>query len=210
MLVREVKRITDRKEKILLEDGSSFVLYISEVRRFGIRPQEDLPQESVREIYDEILKKRSRLRCMNLLKTQDRTVSQLRGRLRLDGYPEETVAQALEYVASWHYTDDLRYAQNYIRQMAGRKSRKQIEYDLLGKGVERETIRAAFLEAEDLNEDSQAQAILSHARRRGYDPERSSRDECIKLIRYLLTKGFGMDEIRAAMPGIMDRAHNLD
>ena len=36
MRVEELKRITDRKYRILLEDGSSFVLYAGELRRFHI------------------------------------------------------------------------------------------------------------------------------------------------------------------------------
>ncbi len=204
MLVKEVRKISDRKAKILMEDGTSFVLYLGEIRKLQIHAQEDLPDASVRLIYDEILKKRSRLRCMNLLKTSDRTVGQLESRLRLDGYPEETIEQALSYVASFHYTDDMRFAQNYIRQMAGRKSVRQIEYDLQNKGVDRDTVRTALEECEELNEEAQREAVLSQARKRGYDPEHSGKDETVKLIRSLRAKGFGIDVIRSALPGILD------
>jgi regulatory protein len=180
------------------------VLYLGEIRKLQIHAQEDLPDASVRLIYDEILKKRSRLRCMNLLKTSDRTVGQLESRLRLDGYPEETIEQALSYVSSFHYTDDMRYAQNYIRQMAGRKSVRQIEYDLQNKGVDRDTVRTALEECEELNEEAQREAVLSQARKRGYEPEHSGKDETVKLIRSLRAKGFGMDIIRSALPGILD------
>ena len=91
MLVREVRKISNRKAKVLFEDGSSFVLYHGEIREYGIREQEDLPEETARLIREEILKKRSRLRCMNLLKTSDRTVRELRQRLSLDEYPEDII-----------------------------------------------------------------------------------------------------------------------
>ena len=45
MLVTEVRKITDRKYRIRLEDGVSFVLYASEVRKYRIRQQEDLAKE---------------------------------------------------------------------------------------------------------------------------------------------------------------------
>ena len=50
MLVTEVRKITDRRKKILLEDGTSFVLYNSEVRQFGIHENEELPDEMIRRI----------------------------------------------------------------------------------------------------------------------------------------------------------------
>lgn len=196
MLVKEVRKINDRKRKVLFEDGFSFVLYSAEIHRFQIRSGEDVPEEVIRQICEEILKKRSRLRCLNLLKTSDRTVSWLKERLMRDGYPEEITQQALDYAASFHYTDDLRYTRNYIRQCAGRKSIKQIEYELINKGVDRETVRAALLEAREQDSDFEAEAIRALARKRGFDPEQAGREEYAKFVRHLSAKGFGMETIR--------------
>ncbi len=203
MLVQEVRKKSDKKARILLEDGTSFVLYTSEVRKYKIAQDEEIAEETMREIMDEVLRRRSRLRLMNLLKTQDRTVDQLRNTLVRDGYPEPVIRQALEYVASYHYTDDVRYAQNYIRQMSGRKSRKQIEYDLMKKGVDRDTIRAALSKEmeESGEEDPDIRAILALARKRGFDPSVADREQSEKMIRYLLGKGFQYSSIRCAFSG---------
>ena len=202
MLVTDVKKITDRRNRICLEDGTSFVLYAAETRKLRIREQEDLPEEALRRIMEEILKKRACLRCMNLLMSRDRTVQQLRHRLMMDGYPEEIITGALEYVASYHYTDDSRFAQNYIRQMSGRKSRKQIEFELLKKGVDRDTVRTAFLEEEDPNREEEA--VLALARRRGYDPDTADEKESARFYRYLMGKGFGYEVIRRALAQDLD------
>ncbi len=206
MLVKEIRKKTEKKMQILLEDGTSFVLYTGEVRRFGIRPEEELPAETYEQILQEVLTRRSRLRCMNLLKASDRTVGQLRDTLKRDGYPEEIIEQALDYVASYHYTDDERYAQNYVRQMSGRKSRKQIEFELLKKGVDRDTVRAALSgeQDEDNPEDPDVQAILNLARKRRFDPDTADRAESEKFIRYLLGKGFGFSSIRTALSSSVD------
>ncbi len=206
MLVREVRKKTDKKMQILLEDGTDFVLYAGEVRRFGIRSGEELSDETYQQILEEILTKRSRLRCMNLLKTSDRTVGQLRDTLIRDGYPEAIIDQALNYVASYHYTDDARYAQNYIRQMSGRKSRKQIEFELMKKGVDRDTVRAALsVEPEDGSaEDPDVPAILNLARKRRFDPDTADKAESEKFIRYLLSKGFSFSSIRMAFSSAND------
>ena len=215
MLVKEVRKINDRKRKVLFEDGFSFVLYSAEIHRFQIRSGEDVPEEVIRQICEEILKKRSRLRCLNLLKTSDRTVQQLTGRLRLDGYPEEVIRCALDYVASFHYTDDRRYAQNYVRMMSARKSRRQIETELIGKGVDHEVVRAALCEADaEAGEDGglERTAILALARKRGYDPGKADRDETARFYRYLMGKGFGYESVRSAFSSVsrQDTAEYLD
>lgn len=206
MLVKELRKISNRKARILFEDGLSFVLYHGEIRKYGICPQKDLPEETIRQIMEEVLKKRSRLRCMNLLRTSDRTVGELRKRLSLDGYPEDMIRQALDYVASFHYTDDRRYARNYLLQMSGKKSLKQIEYELLRKGVDRETVRAVLAEAESVDGSMETDAIRSLARKRGFDTETAEREDWVKFQRYLLGKGFGYEAIREALGQAPDSA----
>ena len=69
---------------------------------------------------------------------------------------------------------------------------------------DRDTVRTALEECEELNEEAQKGSCPSQARKRGYDPEHSGKDETVKLIRSLRAKGFGMDVIRSALPGILD------
>lgn len=199
MLVTEVRKINNRKSRVLLEDGSFFALHHAEVRKLRIHPGEDLSPETIRMILDEILQKRACMRCMNLLKTSDRTVQQLRDCLRRDGYPEEIILRALAYVDSFHYTDDRRYAQNYIRQMSGRKSRRQMEYELLKKGVDRETVRAALSEEGDPEHKTEEEAIRTLARKRGYEPDHATLEEKARFYRYLSGKGFGYESIRSVL-----------
>ena len=75
MIAAEILRVTDRKRKIVLEDDRSFVLYAGELRKYHIREGEEIPEEVLEEIHDDVLVKRAKLRCMNLLKTSDRTTS---------------------------------------------------------------------------------------------------------------------------------------
>ena len=200
MLVREVKKKTDRKVMVLLEDGLSFALYRREADQFGIREGADLPAEIIDRIIDDLLVKRSRLRCMNLLKASDRTTGQLKETLKRDGYPEGVIRQALEYVASFHYTDDTRYAQNYVRLMSGKKSRRQIAYELGKKGVDRDTIRAVLSDAYEDAPAREEEAIWALARKRGLDPEKADRAELERFCRYLTGKGFDFSTIRSALP----------
>ena len=202
MLAEQILKVTDKKIKIILEDGTSFVLYSGEVRRYHIHEGEEIPDDVLARIREEVLTKRAKLRCMNLLKSSDRTVRQLSDRLRRDGYPEDIIGAALDYVASYHYTDDRRYAENYIRSASGKKSRKEITLQLRKKGVSGELIEEAFLglsqeaaESGLAEEAGDAGAIRKLIEKRHFDAGSASYEEKQKLLAYLMRKGFSMGDV---------------
>ena len=53
-------------------------------------------------------------KAMSLLKYMDRTEWQLRDKLSLKGFSEEAIEEAIEYVKSFHYLDDYRYAVHFL------------------------------------------------------------------------------------------------
>ena len=130
-------------------------------------------------------------------------------RLSQDGYPDMIADRAIEYVSSYHYIDDDRYALNYVRQMSGRRSRRQIESDLMKKGLDRDQIRTAFEElaqermpGEEM-EDPDVAAIRSIAGKRGFDPETADGETSWKFVRYLLRRGFGYSSVRQALGSLL-------
>lgn len=205
MLVEQIQKVTDKKSRIGLEDGSSFVLYLGEIRRYHLHEGSEVSEETLEEILDKVLVKRAKLRCMNLLKSQDRTVKQLQDRLKRDGYPQQIIDIALAYVASYHYTDDEKYAENYIRFRLGKKSRKVITLELEKKGVPSELIRQAFSTAEEEQthdgeeESADIAAIRKLIEKKHYDPENTSWEDRRKIIGYLMRKGFSPSDIREVL-----------
>ena len=105
--------------------------------------------ETYREILEEVLIKRAKLRTLHLLEQGDRTRKGLEERLLQNGYPPEAVEAALAYVGSFHYVDDKRYAVNYIQNQKNRKGRARIMMELRNKGVSQEDIDYAFQETEE-------------------------------------------------------------
>ncbi len=202
MMIDQIQKVTDKKGKVILEDGSSFVLYMGEIRRYHLHEGSEVPEAVLEEILGKVLVKRARLRCMNLLKTSDRTVRQLQDRLKRDGYPQQIIDNALQYVAFFHYTDDERYAENYIRFRIGKKSRKIITLELEKKGVSSGLIEEAFsVISEEQAENGQKEgadiaAIRKLVEKKHYDPQNASWEDRRKLIGYLMRKGFSITDIR--------------
>ena len=200
MIVTRTEPINKTKYAVSIDGEFAFVLYKGELRLFGVREQEELSEESYREIMQEVLPKRATLRCMNLLQSRAYTESKLRSKLKEGGYPQESIDSALAYVKSYHYVDDLQFAKDYIVNQAGKKSKRVLEQDLIARGVSRNEIEAAFAEAAEKGDgpDELALARMWLAKKR-YDPAQADFAEKRKAAAFLYRKGISAETVRKAM-----------
>ena len=81
--VTDIKEYLKNKYKIYLNDEFAFVLYKGELRSYKIKIGNELNTKDYEEIINNVLPKRAKLRCMNLLKSRDYTEAQLRKKLRV-------------------------------------------------------------------------------------------------------------------------------
>lgn len=197
MMITELKEVSSSRVKVYADEQPAFVLYKGELRKYGLKEGEELPPQVYEELLGEVLPKRAKLRCMNLLKSRDYTTMQLRQKLKQGFYPEEVIEEALAYVASFHYIDDLRYAEDFIHYNCDRKSRKRIENDLLNKGISKETIQKAWAEWEAAgniqDEDAQIEEILL---KKHFDASVAEPKDLRKMYAFLMRKGFSADKVQ--------------
>lgn len=193
MLITQISEVDKKRMMIHTEEGVSFVLYKGEIRRFALQEGEEIASEIYEEIRTDILIKRARKRAMFLLEKMDRTESQLRNKLRQGFYGEDLIDDAIAYVKKYHYIDDNRYAQTYVRYQKERKSKRQIKMDLMQKGVDREIIEQA-IEAE-YEPESEQELILKWIEKRKYKIGESDIKEKQKMYQFLMRKGFRSEDI---------------
>lgn len=193
MIVTGVEALTKAKYRVELDGEFAFVLYKRELSHFGIREGEELPEETRMQIRKDVVLKRAKLRAMHLLTDMARTESGLREKLRQGLYPEDIVEEALAYVRSFGYLDDLRYAEDFIESRKDKKSKKEIYALLCKKGVPPEQIREAFESC--YPGEGESDAIRRILEKKRVDPEHASREELRKLCGYLSRKGFRYEEI---------------
>ena len=122
-------------------------------------------------------------------------VYQLREKLRQNEYPKEAVEQAIAYVKSYHYIDDLRYACSYVRYQKEKKSNRRLQQDLQKKGVAKEFIEQALLEEGNEDETDAIQRLLE---KKGYTPE-MPREQANKIYQFLLRRGYKSSDILYVM-----------
>ena len=139
---------------------------------------------------DELTK--ARKRALYLLTDMDRTEKELHDRLKKAGYSENTIARTMEYVRSFGYIDDKKYAEKFIDFAKGKKSRVRIAYDLAQKGVPRDIIDEAFESAGDWDEKELIHA-LAEKKLRNMDVTDPAAYR--KVMSYLARKGFSGSDI---------------
>lgn len=200
MLVTQISELSKSRCRVYLDGQFAFVLYKGELRRFQIKVDQELPEESYREIMTEILPKRAKLRSMNLLQSRDYTRRQLADKLEQGDYPQECIEEAIAYVESYGYIDDKRYARDFIEYNLASKSRTRIETDLMRKGIGKELIREAFEELTDLGVQQDELALACDLlRKKKYCADTATGQEQQKMYGFLYRRGFRHDIISKAL-----------
>ena len=139
---------------------------------------------------------KAKKRALHLLERMDRTEHQLREKLRASEYPEEVIEEAIEYVKSFHYLDDERYAENFTRYKKEGMSRQQIKQKLLQKGISRDIIDNAIEEEYDTDESMHIRNLLL---KKHFSYETSDEGEFRRVYSYLLRRGFRSSDILKEM-----------
>ncbi len=200
MIVTGITELSQSRCKIELDHQFAFVLYKGELRQYHLREGESIKEEDYREIINEVLPKRAKLRCMNLLQSREYTETQLRDKLTQGLYPPKIIDQAIAYISSFHYIDDLRYAEDYITTHEDTRSRGRIDQDLYRKGLTKETIAQAWTnwEAKGGTQDEQSM-IQSLLEKKHYNPETADLKEKQKIYAFLIRKGYSHEQVRCAL-----------
>ena len=200
MIVTDIVELDKKRSKIFIDGEFSFVLYKGELRDYSIREGQELSDTNYQDILDVVLPKRCKLRAMNLLQKKDYTEKQLRDKLSEGLYPRDIIDDAIDYVKSYHYLDDERYARDYIAYHMSVRSKNRIIQDLTGKGINKDMlmpiIEELYVEEDSNVELDQIKKLLA---KKHYDPEQTEYKEKQKIMAFLLRKGFQMSDIRRAM-----------
>ena len=174
MIITEIVPVTKQKCRIVTDEQLTFALYKGELSHYHLKVDCEIKNEVWEEI-KQILVKRAKLRAMHLLTKKDYTVAELYKKL-LDG----------------EYTHE--YVQNYINYHSGKKSRRQIQFELERKGIVKDIIDKYQPDIEDMKND-EIELIRNLLRKRCKSPEEADEKEKSKHYMYLMRKGFQSSDI---------------
>ena len=200
-IVTKIEEFDKKRYKIYLDQEFAFVLYKGEVARYQIFLNQNIEEEIYRKITQEVLVKRAQKRCLNLLQKKNYTEYKLREKLKEGGYSEEVEEIAIEYVKSYGYIDDYRYAEEYVFFHKSKESLKKIEDKLKKKGISSDILDQVFA---DSYEDGEAENVemqqaIKLLQKKQYDEDNMDWKEKQKIYMFLLRKGIRSSIVKKAM-----------
>ena len=201
MIITKIEELTKTRYKVYIDGEFAFVLYKGELSRYHLKEETVLEEDTYNSLYKIVLK-RGKLRALHLLNDMGRTEYQLRDKLEKGAYPSRIVEEVITYVKSFGYIDDRNYARNFILAKKYSKSKKQIQAELLQKGVSSEIISEIFLEC--YGDEDVYDAIEKALLKRRFDPDSEDEKYLQKHLAYLARKGFSYGDIKHVL---LDRFH---
>ena len=199
MWITQIKDYDKKRREVILDDGAlHFLLYPGELRARGLKAETELSGEAYRSIVEEILKPRARKRVLYCLKDSDKTRAQILTKLRQGMYPQEVIDDALQFLEAHHFVDDRRYAENYVEELKGKKSRREIAAKLYARGISGAQAREVMEEALGAEDEYAAcrKALLGKLGRSAAQAKQElPPDEKRRAYAFLARKGFSGDAI---------------
>lgn len=200
MIVTAIEAISKTRSKVFLDGAFAFVLYKGELHKYQIKEGKEISGETLRELHEQVLPKRAKLRAMNLLKNRQYTEKQLLDKLVLGGYSKELAQIAVDYVRSYHYVDDAGYAYDYITSRMETHSIREIEQKLIQKGISKEVIREAISRHEEWGElPDEQDMIWKILEKKNCIGRKLDDKEKQRIYGYLYRKGFSQEAVRQVM-----------
>lgn len=197
MQILSITPLDKRRRRVLTDVGLAFALYQGEVKAYNLEEGGEVAEGTYREILEQVLFKRAKERALHLLQSRDRTELEIRKKLGDGHYPEEAIDYAVEFLKRYRFVDDENYGRNYIRAHGGKKSRRQLEFELRNKGLGVEVV-GLLLEECQISEEEQIARFLA---KKGYQKDASTPGERARLAMALARKGFSHDAVYSAVEG---------
>lgn len=151
--------------------------------------------ESVSHAFSDEESKKAAEKAMALLLHKDRTKQELTERLCRAGFSERASEEALAYVERYGYINDRRYAERYVMFQKGKKSKKELVYQLTGRGISGEIVDEVLGEEEyDGEEDAVRNLIVKRLKGRAFSD--LSYEDRQKTVSYLGRKGYDLHVVK--------------
>ena len=200
-VITKIEEYDKKRCKIYIDEEFSFLLYKGELKEYEIKQGMSITEDIYDTIVTELLPKRAKKRCLNLLQKKNYTEYKLREKLKEGWYPVEIEEEAIAYVKSFHYIDDYRYACDYIFYHKNLESKKKIEDKLKLKGIQQDILQQAFMDSYEEGEEQQIELEQAYKllQKKHFDSENMDWKEIQKIYAYLIRKGISSSVIKKAM-----------
>lgn len=195
MQITAIEWLTKTKAKVYLDEEAAFILTASDLAAYGLEEGSWISQDTYDELFNDVLLKRVKLKALSLLQSKDYSEYELHSKLKRDFISTALADSAVDYIKSYHYIDDRRYAENFVRYRSNGLSRLMIRQKLRSKGIDDAIINEA-LEAYEVDDMAQIRTIIT---RKFGEISQIPKDKHQKIMNFLLRKGYYYHDVQSVI-----------
>lgn len=176
---------------IYLDGKYSFSLTMAQLLEAKLKVGTGVDDSRLDELKKLSLQEKFRLKAMNWILLRPRSVREFQQYMQRKKKSPEEQQQLIDDFSTRGYLDDERFAQWWVERRSRRtRSASALRAELMQKGIAREVVGEML----DQKQDDQAlrELIAKLGTRKRYEDKQ-------KLMRYLVSKGFGYSSVAAAL-----------
>lgn len=180
----------DQNKVNVFLDGTYFcALSLETVLKHSLKPNTIIDEKVLEQIQLESEKNFAYEKALKLVSTRYKTAKEVKEYLAQKGYVSATIYYCLKKLGEYDFINDEKYAESFVSHHLSKDGVVKIKQQLLSKGVSEEIIDKTLASV-----DSQEEQI-KHFKEKYMKNKQDTKENYIKLYRYLIGKGFKSEEI---------------
>lgn len=189
---------------VYVDEEFSFSCNLEIVYSLGLQTGAKVDDERIIEIVSED----EYIRCKNsALRTIEKTYKsekEVRDKLLTKGFEESTIERTIQFLKSYNFIDDDKFADMYIRDRINNEGIYKIKSSLSRKGIPKEIIESKIEQIDHFKIESSAEKLAADKYRAVMKSENDKRKIYKKVGDFLIRKGYSFDETKSALKKVLN------
>lgn len=189
----EVGKRNKERVNVYIDEEYAFSINMELVYKFGLKEKQQIDKERLLEIaISENLSKCKEI-ALNTVERSYKTEKEMRDKLFLKDFDEDTVEKTIEFLKEYKFIDDSKFVKMYVKDHIKNQGQNKIKYTLMQKGIDKTLIDEAL---EEIDRDDELNCAFTLCEKKYLSIAKREDDDFKiknKVIRYLLGRGYNYD-----------------
>ena len=189
-----IQKRDKNRVNLFLDDKYFCALDLETTVKNSLKVGTIITEEKLTKIQEESERQNAYNLALKLISKRYKTLKEVERYLYDKGYLASVVYFVVNKLSEYHYIDDERYVQSYVNAHKQTFGKNKIKQQLLLKGVNESIIDSALND-----ENFEQKGEILRLRDKYMKNKEDTKENNIKLFRYLMQKGFEFEEIKNAL-----------
>lgn len=187
MQITKIMEHSKTISKVWVDYELAFTLPKKDISKLNLYEEKEITQVEYEYIQNEIVFKLAKNKALNILERAIKTEKEMKDKLGRSGYSEYIIEKVIAFLKEYKFIDDTNYAMNYVNFNSTRKSKRQIEFDLRKKGIDKLILDEVL---DEYDEEKEGQIIDKYLEKFRLADGTIPEDKFNKIAAKLYRKGF--------------------